>query len=93
MRATPKEVVLSEVVDVEEDTLEDAWCVAPTEACTFVALAVFARKIDAQRFRDALAKRKGGYDDLAVLPARAKVLTANSYDVVAGRKALAAESL
>ncbi len=80
-------------VDVEEDDMGDAWCVAPTEACTFVAIAVFADKRDAERFVALLRrsrKKSNTYDDLAVLPARASVLVANSYDVDAGRAALAA---
>jgi hypothetical protein len=84
---------VSEEVDVEDDAIELGWAVAPTEACTFVALAVFARKRDAERFRDSLARTRNTYDDLAVLPARARVLVANSYDVKAGRKALAKETL
>lgn len=82
----------SEKVDVEEDNLYEAWCVTPTESCTFVALAVFVEKKDAEAFVTILRKRRKAsntHDDLAVLPARALVLVANSYDVKAGRAALA----
>lgn len=41
---------MGDVVDVEEDDMGDAWCVAPTEACSFVALAVFPNKEDAERY-------------------------------------------
>lgn len=87
---------MAESVDVEEDDMGDAWCVAPTEACSFDALAVFSSKEDAERFVALLRKdrkRSNAYDDLAVLPARARVLCANSYDVKAGRVALAKETL
>lgn len=47
---------MSDVVDVEEDDMGDAWCVAPTEACSFVALAVFPNKEDAERFVALLRK-------------------------------------
>ena len=80
-----------EVVDVEEDRFESGWVVTPTESCTFVALGVFATKRDAEAFREVLRERapKSKYDDLAVLPAKALVLVANSFDVKAGREALA----
>jgi hypothetical protein len=86
----------AETVDVEEDDMGDAWCVAPTEACSLVVLAVFSNKKDAERFVALLRadrKKSNTYDDLAVLPARARVLCANSYDVKAGRVALSKERL
>ncbi len=87
---------MGDVVDVEEDDMGDAWCVAPTEACSFVALAVFPNKEDAERYVALLRsdrKKSNTYDDLAILPARARILCANSYDVKAGRVALAKETL
>jgi hypothetical protein len=79
-----------EVVDIEEDPIDEAWCVAPTEACSFVAIAVFAEKKDAELFLAVYREkhRRGRYDDLVILPARAHVQVANTFDVEAGRKAL-----
>lgn len=81
---------LSETVDVEEDEILTGWAIAPTEACTFVALAVFVEKRDAEVFLAILrkAKKRNTYDDLAIVPARAVIACANTHDVRAGRKAL-----
>lgn len=81
----------TEDIDVEEDVMREAWAVAPTEACTFVALAIFVRKRDAQAFADKMnekKKKRGAYADCAVVPARAVVQCANTFDVKAGRAAL-----
>jgi hypothetical protein len=84
--------VSAEPVDIENDYMFQAWAVAPTEACTFVALAVFSRKSDATAFAKMMNEKKakrGAYGDCAVVPATATVLCANTYDVKAGRVALA----
>ena len=68
-------------IDIEEDAMDDAWVIAPTEACSFMALAVFARKRDATAFLKLLRARKvraGEYDDLMILPAKAYVHVANT---------------
>ena len=80
-----------EEIDVEEDEIATGWAIAPTEACTFVALAVFQTKRHAERFLTMLRadkKRSNTYDDLAIVPARAIVACANTFDGPGGRRAL-----
>jgi hypothetical protein len=85
-----------ETVDLEEDELENAWAVAPTESCWFTALAVFRVKKHAQDYADRINNSKqmhGAYGDCVVVPAKADVTCANTFDVKAGRKALRAIAL
>jgi hypothetical protein len=91
-RTGDEDAAMTEPIDIEMDDMLEAWAVAPTEACTFVPLAVFARKSDATAFARLMnmgKAKRGGYGDCAVVPAKAAILCANTYDVKAGREALA----
>ena len=79
---------MPETIDVEEDLISEGWAVAPTEACSFVAIAVFTERGDAETFR-ARQRRRGV--ELSIVPAKAKVIIANTHDVKAGREALSKE--